>query len=160
MCLVPEIDTILNTKGKKNAKKLWASQNAWNTLKYTTIKTWEFELLDHFHVGINLSLHQAIMSIPHPTNKKFSLVHSIDKGRFETCHVLTILKSAETYRQAMIAGLLPYLLWKFARPEDVRKQSIISHWFKLVVRQQAEDVYWDPQEECVKNMSDAFFGTS
>jgi len=54
MWLVPEIDTILNTKGRKNAEKLCTCQNAWITLKYTTIKTWEFELLDHFHTGVNL----------------------------------------------------------------------------------------------------------
>jgi len=28
MHLVPEIDMILNTKGRKNAEKLWACQNA------------------------------------------------------------------------------------------------------------------------------------
>jgi len=110
MCLVLEIDMILNTKGWKNAEKLQACQNVWNTLKYTTIKMWEFELLDHFHAGINLSLCQAIMSIAHPTNKKFTLFHLIDRSQFKTCHILTVLKSAELYRQVMIMGLLPYLL--------------------------------------------------
>jgi len=151
MCLVPEIDTILNTKGQKNVEKLQACQNAWNTLKYMVIKTWEFKLLDHFHTGINLSWRDAIMSIPHPTNKKFTLYHLVDKSCFEQCHILTVLKSAESYGLAMIAGLLPYLLWKFAGDIDMRKCSIISQWFKPVVQQHAEDAYWDPQEECVKN---------
>jgi len=66
-------------------------------MKYTIIKTWEFELLDHFHASINLSLQDAIMSIPHPTNKKFTLFHSVDKSRFEACHILMVLKSAESY---------------------------------------------------------------
>jgi len=57
--LVPKIDTILNTKGQKNMEKLCACQNAWNTLKYTAIKTCEFELLDHFHAGVNLSFMQC-----------------------------------------------------------------------------------------------------
>jgi len=105
---------------------------------------WEFELLDHFHAGINLLLCQAIMSIPHPTNKKFTLFHSIDKSHFETCHILMVLKSAESYGHAMIAGLLPYLLWKFAGTNDGHKQLIISHWFKLATWLQAEDAYWDP----------------
>jgi len=154
MCLIPKINTILNTKGRKNADKLQACQNAWVTLKYMIIKTWEFELLNHFHAGINLSLHNAIMSIPHPTNKKFTLFHLVDKSRFETCHILTtVLKLLEVYGRAMIAGLLPYLLWKFVGDTDTHKRSIISQWFIPAVQQQAEDAYWDPQEECVKNMS-------
>ena len=159
MRLVPEIDTILNTKGRKNAEKLRACQNAWVTLKYTVIKTWEFELLDHFHAGANLSLREAIMSIPHPTNKKFTLFHSVDKSRFEPCHVLTVLKSAESYGRAMIAGLLPYLLWKFAG-SDSRKKSIISQWFVPAARQRAEDAYWDPDDECVKNTSDLMLSSA
>jgi len=71
------------------------------------IKTWEFKLLDHFHTGINLSLCNAIMSIPYLTNKKFTLYHLVDKSQFEQCHILTVLKSAEFYGWAMIAGLLP-----------------------------------------------------
>jgi len=160
MCLVPEIDTILNTKGRKNADKLRACQNAWVTLKYTIIKTWEFELWDHFDARVNLSLRDAIMSIPHPTNKKFTLFHSVDKSRFEACHILTILKSAESYGRAMIAGLLPYLLWKFAGDTDTRKHSIISQWFVLATRQCAEDAYWDPEEECVKNTSDLMLSSA
>jgi len=117
------------------------------------IKTWEFELLNHFHTSINLSLYNAIMSIPHPANKKLTLFHSVDKSCFETCHILMVLKSVELYGRAMIAGLLPYLLWKFAGPTNTRKHSIISQWFVSAVREWAEDAYWDPQEECVKNMS-------
>jgi len=97
MPLIPRIDTILNTKGWKNAKKLRACQNTWNSLKHMVIKMWEFELLDHYHAGINLLLWQAIMSIPHPTNKKFTLFHLIDKSQFEACHLLAILKSAKSY---------------------------------------------------------------
>jgi len=115
---------------------------------------WEFKLLDHFHAGINLSLHQAIMSIPHLTNKKFTLFHLIDKSRFETCHVLTVLKSAESYRCAMIVSLLPYLLWNFAGVIDTCKHLMISKWFKPTAHQQAKDAFWDPQEECIKNTSD------
>jgi len=96
---------ILNTKGCKIVEKLHACQNTWNTLKYTTIKTWEFKLLDHFHAGMNLSLHHAIMLIPYPTSKEFTLFHSMDKSQFKMCHVLTVLKSAKSDGRAMIAGL-------------------------------------------------------
>jgi len=160
MRLVPEIDTILNTKGRKNAEKLQACQNAWVTLKYTVIKTWEFELLDHFHAGANLSLCNAIMSILHLMNKKFTLFHLVDKSRFEACHILTVLKSAESYGRAMIAGLLPYLLWKFAGNNDPRKKSIISQWFVPAAQQRAEDAYWDPVDECVKNTSDLMLSSA
>ncbi len=160
MHIVPEINTILNTKGRKNADKLQACQNAWVTLKYTIIKTSEFELLDHFHVGVNLSLRDTIMSIPHPTNKKFTLFHLVDKSQFETCHILTVLKSVESYGRAMITGLLPYLLWKFEGPIDTWKHSIISQWFVPATQQWAEDAYWDPQEECVKNTSNLMLSSA
>jgi len=124
------------------------------------IKTWEFKLHDHLRARVNLSLHDAIMSIPHLTNKKFTLFHSVDKSQFETCHILTVLKSAESYGRAMIAGLLPYLLWKFAGPIDTQKHSIISQWFVPATQQWAEDAYWDPQEECVKNMSDLMLSST
>jgi len=48
-------------------------------------------------MGVNVSLRNAIMSILHPTNKKFTLFHLVDKSRFEMCHILTVLKSAESY---------------------------------------------------------------
>ncbi len=54
----------------------------------------------------------------------------------------------------MIAGLLPYLLWKFAGDTETCKWSIISQWFKPAARLHAKDAYWDPQEECIKNTSD------
>jgi len=113
----------------------------WNTLKYTTIKTWEFKLLDHFHAGVNLLLHHTIMLIPHPTNKKFTLFHSVDKSCFETCHILTVLKSAESYGRALIASLLPYLLYQFASNTKTRKRLIILQWFKLAKQQCAKDAY-------------------
>jgi len=46
MCLVPEIDSVLNLKGQKNVDKLRACQNNWNRMKLTFIKTWEIKLLD------------------------------------------------------------------------------------------------------------------
>jgi len=39
MRLVPEIDTILNTKGRANADQLRACQNTWLAEKLTYIKT-------------------------------------------------------------------------------------------------------------------------
>jgi len=77
-------------------------------LKHTTIKTWEFNLLNHFHVGVNLSLCHTIMSIPHPANKKFTLFHSVDKSHFETCHILMVLELVGLFAHAMISALLPY----------------------------------------------------
>jgi len=68
--------------------------------------------------GINLSLCQVIMTLHHPSNKKFALFHLVDKSQFKTCHVLTVLKSAKSYAHAMIAGLLPYLLWHFMDNAD------------------------------------------
>jgi len=47
-----------------------------------------------------------------------------------------------------IAGMLPYLQWKFGK--DDQKKSQIAKWFKPAACAQAEDAYWDPAEECVK----------
>jgi len=154
MCLVPEIDSILNLKGRKNVDKLQACQNNWNQTKLTFIKTWEIELLDSRSSLLGLSLRDAMMDIRHPTNAKFTLFHSIDKSWREACHILTVLKSTELYAHAMISALLPYLQWKVCRAKSDQAGPIISKWFKPEAQARAVDAYWDPQEECVKNASD------
>ncbi len=52
----------------------------------------------------------------------------------------------------MIAGMLPYLQWKFG--PDEKKKGLIAKWFKPEAHTHAVDAYWDPKEECVKNTSD------
>jgi len=154
MHLVPEIDSVLNLKGRKNVDKLRACQNNWNQTKLTFIKTWEIELLDSHSRLLGMSLRDAMMSIHHPTNGKFALFHSIDKSWREACHILTVLKSAESYAHAMISALLPYLQWKVCQVKSEQAGPIISKWFKPEARARAVDAYWDPHEECVKNMID------
>ncbi len=99
-----------------------------------------------------MTLRMAMMTLHHPTNEKFALFHSIDWHWIKKCHVLTVLKSAEAQARSMIAGMLPYLQWKFGA--DNKKKGYISKWFKLATRARAVDAYWDPVEECVKNTSD------
>ncbi len=156
MRLILEIDTILNTKGRANAEPLRACQNTWLAEKLACIKTWEIELLDHYNRHVQMNLRMAMMSIPHPTNNKFALFHTIDQHWIEKCHVLTVLKLAESYARAMIAGMLPYLQWKFG-PDD-KKKNYIAKWFQPTARARATDAYWDPVEECVKNTSDKMLG--
>jgi len=151
MRLIPEIDMILNTKGRANADRLHACQNTWLAEKLVYIKTWEIELLDHYNLHIQMSLCMAMMSLSHPTNNKFALFHSIDRHWINKCHILTILKSAESQARAMIAGMLHYLQWKFGLNET--KKTNIAKWFKLEARARAVDAYWDPKDECVKNTS-------
>jgi len=55
---------------------------------------WEIELLDDESELLGLSLCNAMMTIHHPTNKKFTLFHTINKHFCEKCHVLMVLKSA------------------------------------------------------------------
>jgi len=107
MRLVLELNMILNTKGQANAECLRTCQNAWLAKK--VIKTWEIELLDHYNLYIQMSLRMVMMSLAHATNNKFAFFHSIDRHWIEKCHVLTVLKLAESQVQAMIAGMLPYL---------------------------------------------------
>jgi len=69
-----------------------------------------------------------------------------------------VLKLAELHAQAMIAGMLPYLQWKFA-PDDSKKGHI-AKWFTPAARARAMDTYWDPVEECVKNTSNKMLGVA
>jgi len=100
-----------------------------------------------------------MMDLHHPTNLKFMLFHLIDKSHWEPCYILTILKSAESYTYAMISALLPYLLWKFAKVFG-EEAAAIAKWFKPTACAQATDAYWDPQEECMKNMNNKFWPRS
>jgi len=150
MRLVPEMDSVLNLKGRKNVDKLQACQNNWTRTKLTFIKTWEIELLDNRSGLLGLSLRDAMMAIRHPTNAKFALFHSIDKSWREICHILTVLKLAESYTHAMISALLPYLQWKVCNTKSDQAGSIISKWFKPEARAWVVDAYWDPRDEYVK----------
>ncbi len=94
MWLVPKLDAVLNTKGWQSVDKLWACQNTWLSRKLIQIKMWEIELLDDESELLGLSLCDAMMTIHHPTNKKFTLFHTINKHFCEKCHVLMVLKSA------------------------------------------------------------------
>jgi len=113
------------------------------------IKTWEIELLNHYNLHLQMNLCTAMMSLRHLTNEKFTLFHTIDWHWIEKCHILMVLKSAEAQARSMIAGMLPYLQWKFGA--DNKKKGYITKWFKPAVRARAVDAYWDPLEECVKH---------
>jgi len=126
MRLVPELDAILNTKEHQNVDKLQACQNTWLSGKLVQRKMWEIELLDDESELLGLSLRDAMMTICHPTNKKFTLFHTIDKHFWEKCHVLTVLKSAESLAHAMITAMLPYLLWQHAQSQPGPKASEIK----------------------------------
>jgi len=160
MRLVPEIDSVLNLKGQKNVDKLQACQNNWNRTKLTYIKTWEIELLDSHSGLLGMSLRDAMMSIRHPTNEKFALFHSIDKSWRETCHILMVLKSVESYAHTMISTLLPYLQWKVCKMKSNQAGPIIAKWFKPEARARAVNAYWGPHEECVKNASNQMIDLS
>jgi len=88
------------------------------------------------------------MSLLHPTNNKFALFHSIDWHLIEKCHVLMVTKLVESQAQAMIAGMLPYLQWKFG-PDD-QKKGQITKWSKPAAQAQAAVAYWDLADECIK----------
>jgi len=95
-----------------------------------------------------------MMALRHPTNPKFALFHSIDKHFRDACHVLTVLKLAELQAHAMIAMMLPYLLWQLAHSKSGPKASALKKWFSPMAQRCADDAYWCPKDECVKNQSD------
>jgi len=46
-----------------------------------------------------------------------------------------------------------YLLWQHAQSQPGPKALALKKWFKLVVHHQAEDAFWCPKDECMKNLS-------
>jgi len=131
MRLVPEMDVVLNTKGRQQVDKLHTCQNTWQSGKLVQIKTWEIKLLDDKSEELGgMILHDAMMDLRHPTNKKFNLFHMIDKHFRDKCHVLMVLKSAKSQAHAMITAMLPYLLWQHAKSALGPKASALNKWFK------------------------------
>ncbi len=154
MRLVPEIDSVLNTQGRRKIGKLRACQATWTTTKLITLKTWEIEFLDECSWEMGMSLRDAMMSIKHPANPCFSLFHSIDKHWKDNCYVVTCLKLANSLAHAMIAALLPYVKWTLEAKFGKVATSQVPKWFKPTAHLRAADAYWDPKEECVRNKSD------
>jgi len=103
---------------------------------------------------LGMTLRDAMMDLRHPTNQKFNLFHSIDKHFHNTCYILTVLKSAESHAHAMIMAMLPYLLWQHAQSQPGPKASALKKWFSPAARCRAEDAFWCPKDECIKNASD------
>jgi len=154
MQLVPEMDAVLNTKGRQQVDKLRACQNTWLSGKLVQIKTWEIELLDDMSKELGeMTLCDAMMGLCHPTNKKFNLFHTIDKHFQDKCHVLMVLKSVESQAHAMIAAMLPYLLWQHTQSKPGPQASAFKKWFKLAAHRHVEGAFWCPKDECVKNQS-------
>jgi len=50
--------------------------------------------------------------------------------------------------------MLPYLLWHHVKGKNGPKASAMKKWFKPEARHRAEDAFWCPKDECVKNQSD------
>jgi len=100
-----------------------------------------------------MTLHDAMMDLSHPTNKKFNLFYSIDKHFQDKCHKLMVLKSAESQAHAMIAAMLPCLLWQHSQSKPGPKALALKKWFKPAAHRRAEDAFWCPKDECVKNQS-------
>jgi len=156
MRLVPEIDAVLNTKGQQNIDKLRSCQKTW----LAGIKTWEIELLDDESEELGMTLRDAMMALRHPTNPKFALFHLIDKHFRDACYVLTVLKLAESQAHAMIAAMLPYLLWQHAHSKSGPKASALKKWFSPTAWHRADDAYWCLKDECIKNQSDAMLAAA
>jgi len=153
MRLVPKMDVVLNTKGRQNVDKLRTCQNTWLSGKLIQIKTWEIELLDNESEDLGMTLHDTMMDLHHPMNSKFNLFHSIDKHFCDKCPVLTMLKSVELQAHAMIAAMLPYLLWQHAQSQAGPKALALKKWFKPEAQCHAKDAFWCPKINALKTQA-------
>jgi len=149
MCLVLEIDSVLNTQGRQKIDKLRACQATWTMTKLVLLKTWEIEFLDKRNPKMGMSLRDAMMAIKHPANPHFSLFHSIDQHWKDDCYVVTCLKLADSLAHVVIAALLPYLTWMLEKQHGKVASAQVPKWFKPAARIHAADAFWDPKEECV-----------
>jgi len=149
MCLVPKINSVLNTQGRRKIDKLHACQATWITTKLVLLKTWEIEFLDKQITKMGMSLRDAMMSIKHQANPCFSLFHSIDRHWEDDSYVITCLKSADSLAHAMIAALLPYLTWTLEAQHGKVASTQVPKWFKPATRIHVADAFWDPKEECI-----------
>jgi len=77
------------------------------------IHTWEIEFLDEVNSTMGFFLWDMMMVLKHPSNPRFSIFHLIDKHWKDDCPILMVLKSAESVAHAMIAAMLPYLVWMY-----------------------------------------------
>ncbi len=100
-----------------------------------------------------MTLQDAMMALRHPSNQKFVLFHSIDKHFQDNCYILTVLKLAKSQAHAMIAAMLPYLMWQHAHSKSGPKASALKKWFSPMAWCRADDAYWCPKDECMKNQS-------
>jgi len=103
---------------------------------------------------MGVSLRDAMMSLKHPSNPRFSLVHSIDKHWKDDCYLITCLKSADLLTHTMIAALLPYLKWTLEAKHGKIATAQVPKWFKPAARMRSMEAFWDLKEECVCNKSD------
>jgi len=154
MWLVPEIDSVLNTQGRRKIGKLHACQATWTMTKLVLLKTWEIEFLNKHNPKMGMSLRDAMMAIKHLANPHFSLFHSIDWHWKDDCYIITCLKLADSLAHAMITALLPYLTWMLEKQHSKAATAQVPKWFKPSMRIWAADTFWDPKEECVWNKSD------
>jgi len=145
---------VLNTQGRRKIDKLQACQVTWMTSKLVTLKTWEIEFLDETNKYMGVSLRDAMMSLKHPSNPRFSLFHLIDKHWKDNCYLITCLKSADSLAHAMIAALLPYLKWTLEAQYGKIATAQVPKWFKPAAHLRSTKAFWDPKEECVRNKSD------
>jgi len=118
------------------------------------LKTWEIKFLDETNKYMGLSLRDAMMSLKHPANPRFSLFHSIDKHWKDNCYLVTCLKLANSLAHAMIAALLPYLKRMLEAKHGKVARTHVPKWFKLAAQLRSTEAFWDPKEECVCNKSD------
>jgi len=96
------------------------------------LKTWEIEFLNKTNNHMGVSLRDAMMSLKHPANPRFSLFHSINKHWKDDCYLVTCLKSADSLVHAMIAALLPYLKWMLEAKHGKVATTQVPKWFKPV----------------------------
>jgi len=82
------------------------------------------------------------------------LFHLINKSCCEQCHIQTVLKAAKSFAHAMILALLPFLQWKYLMLDSDYAKQAITKWFNPAAQSWVVDVYWDPNNKCIKNTSD------
>jgi len=116
----------------------------------------KIELLDtSCNMCLHVTLRDVIMSICCPNQCQictFLLCQQIILQTISCPHC--VLTLAESFVHAMILALLPFLQWKYLKPDGKYAEQAIAKWFKPSAWLWAVDAYWVPHNKCVKNMRD------
>jgi hypothetical protein len=151
MRIVPDLTLQMSPLSRAKADRLRNRQA--NFTKYSVkATTWEIATLDFVDASLGASLRQMIMSIVSTTREGIFLFHSIDPHWQGNGYIVTFLPDLEEEARMILAGLIPFLVFRFPDHSDG-----IKAMFTPEAVQRAAEAHWDPTTGSVITAEDGIF---